>query len=55
MGNIENMTTIEKLHLAQKLLSDVYFDYQDKGAINSALSCADDCIWESINFIEKGI
>lgn len=54
MENLENMSTIEKLNLAQQLLSDVYFDYQDKSSINSALSCADGCILECIDLIKKG-
>lgn len=50
---MENLSTMEKLRLAQTLLSDVYFDYQDGSAINSALSCADDCIWEVIDQLNK--
>ena len=50
---------IEKLNTAQSLLSDVYHQADAKGAgelkvnsnIASLMSCADDCIIESLDYL----
>ena len=44
----------EKLEFAQQLLSDVYFQYQDDNSIiGKALSCADTCICEAMDDMER--
>ena len=52
-----NMTDIEKLLKAQDLLSDLYTKYgelfKDNYAICSPLSCADSCIIDVIEILNK--
>jgi len=46
---------LEKLRTAQNLLSDVY-DYacdENIEFVERNMSCADGCIWESINYLEN--
>ena len=45
----------EKLKQAQDLLSDVYHFADENGldAVESAMSCADDCIIESLAYLHK--
>ena len=46
---------MEKLEIAQGLLSDVYHDACEKGnsEIESQMSCADSCIGEAMDRLEK--
>jgi len=46
---------MSKLDLAQQLLSDVYHDACEKGnsEIESQMSCADSCIGEAMDRLEK--
>jgi hypothetical protein len=54
-----NNELIEKLNMAQSLLSDVYHWADAKGAgelkinahVASLMSCADDCIIETIDYL----
>jgi len=52
MSNIE---MIDKLRQAQHLLSDVYHYANESGidSVESAMSCADDCIIESLAYLCK--
>ena len=51
------MTDIEKLKQAQSLLSDIYGKYgdllKDNYSICSQLSCADGCIIDAIDYLNK--
>jgi len=59
---MSNGELIDKLHQAQRLLSDVYHWADETGAgelkinahIASLMSAADDCIWESVYELERG-
>jgi nitrogenase subunit NifH len=46
---------LDALYRAQKLLSDVYHYSQDieNGTAESALGCADTCIYEAIDALEN--
>jgi hypothetical protein len=54
-----NNELIEKLNMAQSLLSDVYHWADSKGAgelkvnahVASLMSCADDCIIETVDYL----
>lgn len=50
-----NQELIEKLNTAQALLSDVYhYACENKvDEIERLMSCADDCIIESFNYLNK--
>ena len=57
LTNSEQLSDIQKLTLAQALISDLYNDYGaswKNSAIINALSCADSCIIEALVFIERG-
>jgi hypothetical protein len=51
------MTDIQKLQQAQSLLSDIYHKYgellTDNYSICSQLSCADGCIIDAIDYLQK--
>lgn len=51
-----NQELIEKLNQAQSLLSDVYHFSCENGLldIESKMSCADDCILDTLNIILSG-
>lgn len=59
---MSNGELIDKLHQAQRLLSDVYSWADETGAgelkinahIARLMSAADDCIWESLYKLERG-
>ena len=54
LKNMDYYSDYEKLEFAQQLLSDVYFQYQDDNSIiGRALSCADTCICEAMDDMEK--
>jgi hypothetical protein len=46
---------LQKLHEAQALLSEVYYYTQEikNGSAETAMGCADTCIWEAIDALEK--
>jgi hypothetical protein len=50
-----NQELIEKLNTAQALLSDVYHYACDNGLedVESQMSCADSCIIDSLNCLNK--
>ena len=52
---MNNKEMLDVLYRAQKLLADVYHYAQDieNGTAESALGCADTCIWEAIDALEK--
>ena len=55
MSQYTKQEILEKLKTAQNLLSDVY-DYacdEKIESVESNMSCADGCVWESINWLEK--
>jgi len=54
LTNIDQISDSQKLRIAEAILSDLYhkYDQDNHYSINSALSCADSCIIEVINFIE---
>ena len=43
---------IKTLRLAQRMISDVYGDVSD-GVVERALSAADTCLCEAIDYVEK--
>ena len=45
---------LQKLHEAQRLLADVYGDFEHSNRVmTDLLSCADGCIWEAIGYLQK--
>jgi len=56
LTNIDQISDSQKLRIAQAILSDLYHQYGhnwNNSAVINALSCADSCIIEVINFIEE--
>jgi hypothetical protein len=54
---MDKSSLIEKLHEAQRLLAEVYSHYAeiDNTTVAKLMSCADDCIWESIDRIKQEV